>query len=103
MKNFWVSFKAFLNSPLKFVQDPANTTIAYQVKLMESEGRTMAEIDQALAEGGMLKGEGIVPKIFKGAVDGLDFIFKNLSLILFLVILIVVAWYVLMFKKAVTP
>jgi len=99
MKNFWVGFKAFIASPLKFIQDPANTTIAYQVKLMEAEGRSMAEIDQALQEGGMEKGGGITP-IFKGLVDGADFIFKNLGAILFIVLLVVVGWYILMFRKA---
>jgi hypothetical protein len=103
MKNFWTSFKAFLNSPLKFVADPANTVLDYQVKLMAAEGRSMAEIDQTLTENGYLKGEGIVPKVFKGVVDLVDFTFKNLPLILFLVILLVVGWYVMMAKKAVTP
>lgn len=104
MKNFWTSFKAFLNSPLKFVQDPANTVIAYQVKLMESEGRTMAEIDQALTEEGMIKGEHPVVTSVKhlatGVVDGLDFILKNLPVILVLAVAIVIGWYVLMFRKA---
>jgi hypothetical protein len=98
MKNFWVGFKAFIASPLKFIADPANTTIDYQVKLMEAEGRSMAEIDQALQEGGMEKGGGITP-IFKGLVDGMDFIFKNLSTILIIAVLVVIGWYILMFRK----
>jgi hypothetical protein len=99
MKNFWVGFKAFISSPLKFISDPANTTIAYQVKLMEAEGRSMAEIDQALSENDMVKGGGITP-IFKGLVDGMDFVFKNLPAILLIVVVLVVGWYVLMFRKA---
>ena len=99
MKNFWVSFKAFIASPLKYIVDPANTTIDYQVKLMEAEGRSLAEIDQALEGGGLVKGGGVVRSVFTGAVDTLDFIFKNITWILILAILLVVGWYIFMARK----
>jgi hypothetical protein len=100
MKSFWTGFKAFLDSPLKFISDPPNTVITYQVKLMEAEGRTLAEIDQALSETGLQKGS-VVGSIFDGVSSTFSFLTKNLGLILVIVLLVVVGWYILMFRKAV--
>jgi hypothetical protein len=100
MSNFWTGVKAFFNSPLKFVMDPPNTVIEYQVKVMAAEGRSMAEIDQAMTQSGLSKGS-VVGTVFDGVVNTFGFITKNLGLILVIVLLIVVAWYILMFRKAV--
>jgi hypothetical protein len=99
MKNFWVGFKAFVASPLKFIGDPANTVLDYQIKLMEAEGRSMAEIDQALTDAGMKKGAPII-QAAEYAIDGMDFLFKHLGAVLLIVLLVVVGWYILMFRKA---
>lgn len=100
MKNFWVGFKAFLAAPLRFVADPGNTVLDYQIKLMEAEGRSLAEIDQAVTDSGMKKGAPIV-QAAEYAVDGMDFLFKHLGAVLIIVFLIVAGWYILMFRKAV--
>jgi hypothetical protein len=100
MSNFWTGFKAFLDSPLKFIADPPNTVIEYQVKVAATQGRTIAEIDQALSETGLSKGS-VVGSVFDGVSNAFGFITRNLGLILVITLLIVVAWYILMFRKAV--
>jgi len=101
MENLWSSFKAFLDSPLKFLADPPNTVIEYQVKMAAAEGRTVAEIDQALSETGLSKGS-VVGTIFDGVSNTFSFITKNMGMILVIVLLVVVGWYILMFRKAVS-
>lgn len=93
------SVAAFFKNPIKAIFDP-NYTIEYQVQTMADEGRTLAEIDQTLTGNGFVKGS-TVNDIYNTMKDIVTFTAKNLPAIVFAVILIVVAWYVLQIKKVV--
>lgn len=100
-KSIGISIGAFLSNPLKFVGDPANAVIEYQTKKMAAEGKTVAEIEEALKEVGLLKGAGPVKVVLDGIGKTLDFTLKNLPAILLLALVAVIAFYSLrVFKVA---
>jgi hypothetical protein len=93
------SFNAFLSDPLKFIADPANVTIEYQTEKMAAEGRTAAEIDEALKESGMKQGAGPVKAIIDGAAKIVQFLLDNLPRILLLFVILMCVYFALKFSK----
>lgn len=74
---------AFFSDPLKFLSDPANTTIEYQTKKLVEEGKTADEIEETL-KGSLLKGAGPVKVIIDTVGNTFDFVLKNIPLIILL-------------------
>ena len=81
------SFKAFLDNPLKFISDPANTTLEYQTKKAVTAGMTKEEINTALTGQGFEKGSPILATI--------QFLSKNLPLILILAVGLILLSYLM--------
>jgi hypothetical protein len=98
-KSIGASIGAFFSNPLKFLADPANTTIEYQTKKMVAEGRTAAEIEEALKENAMLKGAGPVKEIIDGAAKIVQFLLDNLPRILLLFVVLMCVYFALKFAK----
>ena len=96
IKDTW---SAFWKNPIKFTFDPGYI-VESQVEDRAAEGWTVAQIDQTLDEQGFKKGSTPYA-IWDGTKYVVNTIIKNLPLILGIVILLVIAWYFLMFKKAV--
>lgn len=99
MKRFLTAWKAFLSNPLKFLIDPANVIIDYQVVEMQAQGATMAEIDQSLSEAGLIKGPGPLKVVFDGAVQTIGFVQKNLAAIVLVAVILVIAYFTLSFMR----
>lgn len=98
-KSIGASIGAFLSNPLKFLADPANTTIEYQTKKMTAEGRTALEIEEALKESAMLEGAGPVKQIIDGAAKGVQFLLDNFPRILLIFVILMGVYFVLKFAK----
>lgn len=81
------SFNAFLSNPLKFISDPANTTLDYQTRKAVTAGMTKEEINTALTGQGFEKGSPILATI--------QFLSKNLPLILMLAIGLILLSYLM--------
>jgi hypothetical protein len=94
------SVAAFFSNPLKFLSDPQGVVIEYQVQQLANQGMTVAQIDQVLEQNNFVKGS-TVNDILVGIKDVATFTVKNLPTMLVIALLLVVGWYVLMFRKAV--
>lgn len=90
MKKFWQGFtdaaKAFFSNPLRYLVDPGNTTLDYQVKQMIKEGNTADQIESALNNAGYSKGSVVR--------DVIGFVTHNFSLVVTLIIIVLVVVYI---------
>jgi len=86
------SFNAFLSNPLKFIADPTNTTIEYQTRKAVTSGMSKKEVEEVLQSKGFTKGS-VVLEIFDSVAGGVQFIIKNLPLILILAFGIIMLSY----------
>lgn len=96
--SIWIEVKTFFKNPLKAIFDPNASTI-YQVEKMVEQGKTEAEIDQALKSTGFVKGS-TADDIVTGVKDFVRFTAKNLPTLVIAVILIIVTYYVIMFRRS---
>jgi len=97
--SFIDSWNAFLSNPLKFIIDPANTTIEYQTKKAVTEGMSEKKVEETLQGSGFKKGS-VVLETFNSITGGLEYIVKNLPMILILVFGIVMLSYLVpIFRK----
>lgn len=97
--NLWASFKAFINDPLKFINDPANTTIEYQTQEAVKAGMSKAEVTDTLTKQGFIKGSPI-RDIVNAVGSAAQFIVTNFHFIIIFAIGILFFIYVFpMFKK----
>ena len=92
-RSIGLSISAFWSNPLKFVTDPANTIIEYQTKKMAAEGKSEAEIEEALKDFGQLKGAGPVKVIIDTVGKTLELLTKYLPLILLGLAVIIGLYY----------
>lgn len=97
-KKFVVSFNAFINDPLKFLVDPANAVMEYQITKAIESGESVKKVEQTLQNEGMKKGSFVLETVDMITGTG-KFLMNNLPLILFIVLLIVAAPYVMPFWK----
>lgn len=90
MSAFWQGVKdaagAFFSNPLRYLVDPANTTLEYQTKQMIKDGNTKEQIISTLENAGFKKGSLVR--------DVVSFVTHNFSLILTLAILVLIVVYI---------
>jgi hypothetical protein len=113
LKGFWLGVRTLIAHPIQYLTNPVEATSSMYREDLLQNGVTMAEVDQAITvfedSGGILtdvgKGYGAATKALGNAVKSvgniLAFAGKNFGVILIVVIMIVVAWYFLMFRKVV--
>lgn len=115
MKNLWagikLGFQTLVSNPISYLLDPVKATTEKYRENLESEGYSIAEIDQAVKvyheSGGIVTdiGEAYgsvttgVGKAIKSVGGILNFAGKNLTLILVVAVIVVALWYFLMFRK----
>jgi len=94
------SIGAFFSDPFKFINDPANTTIAYQLRKQAAAGATEETLKKVLVDNGFVEGSP-ANDVWLFAKGTVGFLAKNLSLILILGIMVLSVIYVFpIFKKA---
>ena len=93
------SVGAFISNPLLSLSDPAAAALEYRIKQKIAAGETNDQIKKDLTDAGFQKGSPIVD-VINGAGASINFLFKNLPLILILAIVVLVLMYVVpVFRK----
>ena len=116
MKNLWagikLGFRTLVSNPLKYVFNPVEATTEQYRKDLEAEGYGIAEIDQAVKafheSGGLVTSIGEaygsvttgVGKAVKNLGNVVNFVGKNLTVVLVVALVLVALWYFFMFRKA---
>ena len=114
LAGLWLGTKALFTKPLEYLTDPVGTTEELYREDLEKSGISMEEIDQAVKayedSGGpvtdIMKGYGAATKAVGNAVKSiggiLDFLGKNFTLVLIIIICIVIGWYFLIARRTVS-
>lgn len=97
-KKFLTSVNAFIDNPLKFLVDPTNTVLEYQTKTAVESGTSVKKVEETLQKEGFTKGSPVLETVDMLVGTG-KFLMNNLPLVLFIVLLIVAAPYILPFWK----
>ncbi len=103
----WLGLRTLVTKPLQYLTNPIEATTATYKEDLEEEGLSMSEVDQRVKSyedsGGPLTGisKG-VNNLLHGVGNLFTFLTKNLTTVLIVAVIIVIGWYFLMFRKAVT-
>lgn len=94
------SVGAFISNPILSITDPDAAALEYRIKQKIAAGETSDQIKKDLTGAGFQKGSPVVD-VINGAGTAINFIFKNLPLILMLAIVVLVIMYIVpVFRKA---
>ena len=91
--NLWASIGAFVDSPLKFLNDPAGVTLEYQTRKAVTAGMTKEQILKVFNEEGL--GKDQFQKIYSAVLSAGEIIVKNLPLILMLAVGLILLFYLM--------
>lgn len=56
----WTAIKAFASNPIKYIYDPGNVVLEYQIEQAAASGKTVDEIKARLTSAGFKEGSPII-------------------------------------------
>jgi hypothetical protein len=90
---------AFFSSPLKFISDPANTTLEYQTTQAKTQGVTDPQMETILKANDYQPGSPIQDAV-NGLIGGISGIFKALPWIVLAVIVVLAVYFLYPLRRA---